>query len=261
MTDDVVESVEVTETAVDSSAARISRFLLRLIVVVVLGSALGTGVYLGVPAIYREFIQPVQDHTRQLEHLSGEVEWLQDDQVSLEMSIKEIGVLLEGSLAEQYEAISVLNAELEIQAASILNLDAGVSSITKVVSRLEGVDELTQRLEERVDGFEDELSEAHIPSEKLARQLQLIKAMELVTRARFWFLQDNLGKAAEDIENAMGVVDAVLGVAQESEMEMKILTTIYERLELALFTIELTPIVAADDLEIVWQLLLLATEP
>lgn len=259
MTNDAVESVEATETAVDSSVARISRFLLRLIVVVLLGSVLGIGVYLGVPAIYREFIQPVQHHTRQLEDLSGEVERLQDDLVSLEMSMKEIGALLEGSLAEQHEAISVLKAELEIQGASILNLEAGVSSITKVESRLEGVEELIQRLGERVDGFEIDHSEADIPSEKLARQLQLIKAMEVITRARFWFLQDNLGKAAEDIENAMAVVEAVLGVAQESEM--RILTTIYERLELALLTIELTPIAAADDLEIVWQLLLLATEP
>jgi hypothetical protein len=55
------------------------------------------------------------------------------------------------------------------------------------------------------------------------------------------------------------VVEGVL--SRSSEDEVEIVTNIVARLDQALLAIDLTPVVAADDLEIVWQLLTLATAP
>ena len=67
----------------------------------------------------------------------------------------------------------------------------------------------------------------------------------------------NLGKAAEDLELAKGILEALSVGAVEEQA----LLTMIDRLEQVLLGISLNPIIAADDLEIVWQLLLLATEP
>jgi hypothetical protein len=44
-------------------------------------------------------------------------------------------------------------------------------------------------------------------------------------------------------------------------MEDELLTSLIQRLDQVIFEIQLSPAIAEDDLEIVWQLLLLATAP
>jgi hypothetical protein len=81
--------------------------------------------------------------------------------------------------------------------------------------------------------------------------------MELITRARFWMLQGNLGEAAEDLELAKGILETL----SDRSVDGEALLTMIDRLDQVLLEISLNPIIAADDLEIVWQLLFLATEP
>src|SRR3989304_3429364 len=47
-------------------AARVARFLLRLLFLLVVGLGLGLAVYFGVPAVYRKYVEPVQANTERL---------------------------------------------------------------------------------------------------------------------------------------------------------------------------------------------------
>jgi hypothetical protein len=259
MTEELINNVEETEDVSDSTIVRIFRFLLRITVVIIFGIILGISAYLGVPAIYREFVEPVQTNSRQIEIFIGEFEGLKEDLSSQTMTIEEINGMVEGLLAEQRESIAELTAKVAVIDVAVIELEEGAKNIVTMEGRLDRVDDVLQEFGSDLEGFSVELEETDTPSAKLSRQLQLIKAMELITRARFWFLQDNQGKAREDIQSAKEVVELVLTDGAESEVE--VLAGIVERLDQALLAIELTPIVAADDLEIVWQLLILATEP
>lgn len=259
MTEELINNFEETEDITDSTIVRIFRFLLRITVVSVFGIILGIGAYLGIPAIYREFVEPVQTNSRQIEIITRELEELKEVLSSQTMTIEEINGMLEGSLAEQRESIAELTAQVVTIDAVVIELEEGAKNFVTMEGRLDMVDDVLQEFGSDLEGFSVKLEETDTPSAKLSRQLQLIKAMELITRARFWFIQDNLGKARDDIQSAKEVVELVQSDGAESEVE--ILAGIVERLDQALLAVELTPIVAADDLEIVWQLLILATEP
>lgn len=259
MTEESINLVEELEEEDDLVIVQIFRFLLRIAVVIIFGIILGSIVYLGIPALYREFVEPVQTNTRQLEALKKELESTQDDIYDQANTVDEIYGLIEGSLAQQSETISELSAQSAGMDSRVTDLELKVEGVIGWERRLENIDETLGQLGSQVEGFGDKLEELDSPSDRLARQLQLIKAMELITRARYWFIQDNLGKAREDIEFAREVAQGVLNKEQESEVE--ILTAVVERLDQAIIALELTPVVAADDLEIVWQLLILATEP
>jgi predicted alternative tryptophan synthase beta-subunit len=82
--------------------------------------------------------------------------------------------------------------------------------------------------------------------------------MTMITKARLWLIQDNLGQAAEEIS-------AVRELLANSVVDMNVvdeeLVQIIERLDLALVDVRTSPIVAADELEIAWKLLVEATNP
>jgi chromosome segregation ATPase len=204
-------------------------------------------------------VEPVQTNSRQIEIITRELEELKEVLSSQTMTIEEINGMLEGSLAEQRESIAELTAQVVTIDAVVIELEEGAKNFVTMEGRLDMVDDVLQEFGSDLEGFSVKLEETDTPSAKLSRQLQLIKAMELITRARFWFIQDNLGKARDDIQSAKEVVELVQSDGAESEVE--VLAGIVERLDQALLAVELTPIVAADDLEIVWQLLILATEP
>ena len=243
----------------DSAITRIFRFFFRFTLVVIFGVLLGTAVYLGVRAIYREFVEPVQTNSRQIEAINKDLENLNADIGNQGSTVADIEAMLEGTVAGQRETIAELTAQVVVLETAIEDLKQGAKDINELDRRLNEVDSILGELSSSVSAFSLRVQDANAPVAKFSRQLQLIKAMELITRARFWFVQDNWGQASEDIQTAKDVVESVLGRSSEDEVE--VLTNIVERLDQALLAIELTPVVAADDLEIVWQLLILATAP
>lgn len=250
---------EVLEEAGDSGIVRFFRFLLRIMVVVLFGILLGTAVYLGVPAIHREFVEPVQVNSRAITTISRDLDSLSMDLANQGMVVSEIEAMLESTIAAQRETIAELTAQVAGLEGSIADLEENASQVARLENRLEQVEGNIQELDAGFNTFTLRVQDANAPVAKFSRQLQLIKAMELITRARFWFVQDNLGKASEDVRAAKQVVEVVLNNSSDDDVE--ILTNIVGRLDQALSTIELTPVVAADDLEIVWQFLILATAP
>ena len=110
----------------------------------------------------------------------------------------------------------------------------------------------------RVELLEVTLSEVEFPAAEFGRQVRMISAMTMITKARLWLIQDNLGQAAEEISAARELLaNSVVDINVVDEE----LVQIIERLDLALADVRTTPIVAADELEIAWKLLVEATSP
>ena len=134
-----------------------------------------------------------------------------------------------------------------------------VSRLQNLVDRVEDLTADMDEMVTRVETLEATLAAVELPAASIGRQLQLIRAMTLLTKARLWLVQDNLGLAAEEITTARNLLDELIGVEQDGEDE--VLGQIVERLDLALMDIRTTPIVAADELEIAWKLLVEVTKP
>jgi len=92
---------------------------------------------------------------------------------------------------------------------------------------------------------------------ELARQIKLLRAMELLSRARLFLYQSNFGLAEQDIQAAREILAAVQPSAPlplGSE-----LSEIVERLDMCLSRLPDFPVPASDDLDIAWQILLQVT--
>ena len=253
-----VEVVEVREVPNELSfGKRFLRFLLRLFVVVIIGVALGIGAYYGLPALYRDFIEPIQSNSDRIAALEESVARVQVDFREKNAMIVSDLAGVEGELAQQREDLSELTVGEEGLVSRVTDIEQAMEENELLSNRIEDLEESQRALVVRFDALEESIGDREIPYERLATQLQLLRVMELVTRARLWMMQGNLGEASEDITFAKDVLEALEIDGGDEET----LILIVDRLDQVLLEISLNPIIAADDLEIVWQYLLLATEP
>ena len=253
-----VEVVEVREVPNELSfGKRFLRFLLRLFVVVIIGVALGIGAYYGLPALYRDFIEPIQSNSDRIAALEESVARVQVDFREKNAMIVSDLAGVEGELAQQREDLSELTVGEEGLVSRVTDIEQAMEENELLSNRIEDLEESQRALVVRFDALEESIGDREIPYERLATQLQLLRVMELVTRARLWMMQGNLGEASEDITFAKDVLEAL----EIDDGDEETLILIVDRLDQVLLEISLNPIIAADDLEIVWQYLLLATEP
>jgi hypothetical protein len=252
------EVVEIREVPNELSfGRRFLRFLLRLFVVIIIGAALGIGAYYGIPALYRDFIEPIQSNSDRIAALEESVARVQVDFREKNAMLVSNLAGVEGEIAQQREDLSELTVGEEGLFSRVTDIEQALEDSQLLPNRIEDLEESQRALAIRFDAFEESIGDREVPYERLAAQLQLLRVMELVTRARLWMMQSNLGEASEDLTLAK---DALENLEIEDGDE-ETLMLIVDRLDQVLLEISLNPIIAADDLEIVWQYLLLATEP
>jgi predicted RNase H-like nuclease (RuvC/YqgF family) len=258
MENEIESPEQVHDEGRGSAFSRVMRFILRLIFVVVFGVVLGAALYLGIPALYRSTIEPMRANTEQIELLQ---ESLAVGLSSSEKQVDQLGERLveaEGRLAEQGETASALQAELDRVSEA---LDDQTSKIARLSVAADQVAAITTDLDatiDRVELLEVALSEVDYPVVEFRRQVQMVTAMTMITKARLWLIQDDLGQAAEEITAAKELL--INSIADVNAVD-DVMTQIIERLDLALADVRTTPIVAADELEIAWKLLVEATTP
>jgi cell division protein FtsB len=89
---------------------------------------------------------------------------------------------------------------------------------------------------------------------ELTYQSDLLRAMELLSRARLFLYQSNFGLARSDVQAARDILAEMQATAPESKQ--KDLTEALFRLDLALQNLPDFPVAASDDLDIAWQILM-----
>lgn len=234
--------------------ARLARLLVRLTLVAVLGALLGAAAYFGPPALYRAYIEPVQIHTQRIAELERALGAEQAQSARERVEILNRLAAAEGRLTALGEEVAALQDELRTLSGAARTQRAEVTALAGRAAALEAeLQGTAQALAELQGGL------AGAPAQQLARQVQLLRALDLLTRARLWLMQDNQGLAAEDVRQAREIVAAT---SQASPPEQAAaLGLALERLDLALRDLRLSPVVAADDLEIAWRMLLAAAAP
>ncbi len=212
---------------------RVKRFfviLLRTLLTLMIAAVIGTALYFGVPYIYEKYILPVQENTEQL-------------------------AALQTRQAQSELAIAGLQARLDAMetAQATANLDGRVSTLEEQIAahtqRLAVLEAMQSALQTRAD----------VTNVELARQVKLLKSMELLSRARMFLYQSNFGMARQDIQMARALLIEVQPDAPASLADD--LTEILYRLDLTLSNLPNFPVAARDDLDIAWQVLLAGLPP
>ncbi|MGC9396338.1 MAG: hypothetical protein ACP5J4_15955 [Anaerolineae bacterium] len=271
---------------------KLAKFTLRLIFVIVIGALLGLGIYwaasYGVATVNRQVFQPIQNHTRQLDDLESRyaqdygrlnerTQALQEETQALQEQIDELErqgdatretlETLESRLTTSEALLAEMQTTLETAQESLQKsldtleedqaaLEPDVTQLKTALAELEtAVDALTEDVAQAVDDVET-LSvtvKDEAPLVAVRIEVQLLKAMELLTRARLQLAQDNPGAAKTEVQEARNLL-VNLGT-NLPEDQQKALAAIVQRLELGLANLPNAPRLAADDLEIAWQLL------
>jgi chromosome segregation ATPase len=159
----------------------------------------------------------------------------------------------EQQLAELQTRLESLETGQSQHAESLTDLDQRVSGIeTEIEARTKSLSEL-EKLQTQL------AAQNEATSAELDRQINLLKAMELLSRGRLFMYQSNFGLAKQDIRIAHDLLVEIQPDAPESLATE--LDAVVRRLELALSNLPSFPVVASDDLDIAWQILLSGLPP
>ncbi|MCI0610559.1 MAG: hypothetical protein L0Z71_16050, partial [Anaerolineae bacterium] len=209
--------------------------LLRLVLLLILLGLISVALYLVLPLLYQRYIRPVEQNSAQLSELRTQLE-------QTEQKLANLQTRLESMEAGQSQS-----------AQSLTELDQRVSDIeTEINARTQSLTALEQ--------MQSELqAQSEADSAGFQRQIHLLKAMELLSRARLFMYQSNFGLARQDVQIARDLLAVVQTDAPESLADD--LEAVVLRLDMTLSNLPNFPVVASDDLDIAWQILLSGLPP
>src|ERR1041385_6480177 len=181
-----------SEPSFGERVGRFFRFILRLISLLLILAIISVALYYALPWLYREFITPVQQNTAQIREL-------QASQEKTKQQLADLQTRLETNETVQNK-----------QDKSLTALDKRVSDIEKEINaRTQSLAALAQ--------MQSELqAQNQATSAELERQINVLKAMELLSRARLFMFESNFGLARQDVQLARDLLGKVQPNASES---------------------------------------------
>ena len=230
------------------------KLFLRILVVLLLGTGLGAGLYFGVPALYNQFIQPVQVHGEQITDLAARQE---QDALQLTDRLDDLQArlaVLETAHTEDGETFAELEARQDTLALALEQQDAIQEQLDALQADIESLMDAADENAATLNELSAQVNMDKQPLATLARDLQKVKALQVIGRARLDLFEGNTGAAAQNLRIALSILEQVAAEAPEEEVDL--IVQVIERIELATDNLEEAPLIAANDLEVAWQLLL-----
>lgn len=236
---DVPVSHEPPPPSGPSLGQRIRRFfevLLRLISWVIIFTVFGAALYYGVPMLYKQFVAPVEQNTAQMVELQSRQEETQQELAALQEQLQS----LQDGQSQNVESLTDLEERASALDQRLSEIETEITVHTRSLDSLEKVQTELQAQDEAA-------------SLELKRQIDLMKSVEFLSRARLFMYQSNFGLARLDVQAAR----ALLGEMQLDEIDPLAddQQAVIRRLDLVLSNLPNFPVAASDDLDIAWQIL------
>ncbi|MEN6409828.1 MAG: hypothetical protein ABFD44_08970 [Anaerolineaceae bacterium] len=237
-----------SEPSSDGFAAGLKVFftaLLRLLVILLAAALIGGAIYLGFRYVYPRYLAPVAEHTNQIEDLGTRLS-AQSTQSANQYATAAARI---GALESQHAADAEQLADLEGRLASAEKTLTDQQRLLDQLETLQSkVNTLNTTLEKAQSLTADEL-------DRLSRQAKLLQVMQYFTRGRLYLIQNNLGLAQADLQSArdrLAEMKSTLPEAQQSAAAFAV-----QQMDLALSNLPEYPVLAAGQLDVVWDLLLM----
>lgn len=244
------------------------RTLIRLLAIVVAGALIGGAIFYGVPILYRQYIHPVQQTITRLNDTQAAQELtIQQLNQRIDRLDKRIEVLqiqsdkekqTNADLASSIESVTATQIAIDeslqtMQTSSSTSLDEIKLLLDKFNLELTNLQRQLDKSNQQTGALATQIASTAVPINDLKRELQLLKVMELLTRSRLYLVENNLGLVVQDLNSAVDILEEIQKGLPTSQDEW--VYSIIQRLELAQGYLPEKPLLAAQDLEVAWQLL------
>jgi DNA repair exonuclease SbcCD ATPase subunit len=275
---------------------RFLRFIVRLLFVLIIGIALGVGIFFGVTTLYRVYIKPAQMNTVRLDTAEIQLEQLDEfvsdrsDDLSARIDTLEMQgdnnkttfYALESRLAAletaQAEQDEVLVQQSDAQAALEDDLLAVQGSYEQLQTELDALGSQVQSLDTELSGIEDELQTLDENLQTLSGEIERIESLaalvevneqrQIAVENEFQLLRTmamltrsrmHLANGNTTLASADILVARELLVSLQAELpdfQAQTLQETIDQLDAALSFLPRSPLQASDRLEGAWDLLL-----
>ena len=247
------------------------RALVRILLILLLAVLLVAGIYYGVPALYRRYVRPVETNlarlndaqsrqeqsnqqiNQRLDELERRLEGLELQNDSHKQTLDEVQARMDEMESAQQAGGGAQATAIARQDELEATLAAMGANLEQVQAEIAAVDQAIGRTSLLVQELVNSTEAGESPLQELRNELQLVKAMELLTRSRVYLVEDNLGLAQQDVSAARLLLAKMGG--DVPSYQVKPLAAIIARLDAALSNLPSKPVLAAEDLEVAWQLL------
>lgn len=196
------------------------RGLVRLLALVIILGALAAMFIYVAPAIRSYLMGPVEQNRAEVDELRGDVNAMQTQVAALESQLAESG----------------------------RRVDAAEKAIVAHTATLARLEEMQAALEKQMKDGDERLAF------ELKQEITTTRALELLSRARLYLAQSNFGLARADVQSARNLLAEIQRDAPKYKPAL--MRQLVSRLDLALGNLPDFPVVAANDVEIAWQLLM-----
>ncbi len=220
--------------------------ILRYLLILALIAGIVAAIYYGTPYLYEKFILPIEENSARLDEVenkqAADIEQLTNQIADLKSRLADLETRQTTSaqtLAEAQGQITALESALEAHGETLDQLETMQAVL----------DRLSLASSDQASLFE----EGSLALAEVQRQVTLSRAIEMLSRARLYLYESNFGLARLDVEAAR---DLLFSLQSEIAVDkIAALGEVITRLELVLGNLPDFPVIAADDLNIAWQLL------
>jgi len=220
---------------------------LRIILILAVITGIIAAIYFGIPYLYKKVIVPIENNTLRLSEVENK-QSAENKQLSAQVSeLKSRMADLETRQTENAQD----KAEMQGQ---ITALETAVNTHTETLAQLKTMQISIDKLSAASDQYQSLLVGENSALADLQRQVVINQAIELLSRARLYLSQSNFGLAKQDVQAAKNLlVDLQSSIPTQN---IPALQSVISRLDLALINLPAYPVVAVDDVDIAWQLLI-----
>lgn len=149
--------------------------------------------------------------------------------------------------------IRELNDQIEILQTQLDEVNARVDAVEKTIetqsASIAQLEEMQKTLEEEMTTQNNSVMVA------LKREVMYTRAIETLSRARLYLSQSNFGLAKTDVQSARDLIAELSLDAPTYQVDA--FNQILMRLDLALGNLPAFPVIAVDDVDIAWQLMMM----
>lgn len=243
---------------------KLGRVLFRTLVAIIVGLAIGIGLYYGALRLYREAIEPIQGYGDRILDLERRLDLLSKDMEVESQELNDRQASIEGRLATQAEALASVEALVDAAQEDLREQRGILNAVGELEGQVEDLTLAVDNVSSLVEQFELEIVAGDLTAQRVHRTATYLRAMSLLTRAQLELDRDNYGFAAEQIAAARAIMSGLIVVDEtsgESVGDEALVGLILERLDAVLLDLPSRPAVAGDGLEAVWKLFMEAVQP
>ena len=239
-----------------ASKKSIAGILLRLLFTVIAAVLLGAAIYFSaigwIPYLDKRIFQPIDNNITQLQEL-------EDTQAVIEEQIASLQATLDTSQSAQQEGTSRYQATLEALEQDIQqikgntdNLFTSVSDNTRMATQIQLQMATLTAQQSANDRHFSALATAQINIIGIYEEINLLKVLDLLSRANQFLLHSNYGQAEEILQSA--IIELTELQERLPGFQQDLISNILDLVEQTIIDLPAKPTLAAEKLELAWQL-------